>query len=111
MTAPPASALQMTMIARTWGRMAPPSVPAAYTAAAVSGPKRNPCRWARGPPPSEGPAVTAGASLVLNDIPKPLVRARVLDPLHLRCVRRPVYGMGLPGELAPSADRPADLLQ
>src|SRR5258708_14987946 len=104
---PPATALQLTMIARTDGRIVLPSVPVAYTTAAVSGPNRKAPR----PPGGEGAAVTAGTSLVLDDIPEPLVRTRVLDPLHLRGVRGPVHGVCLSGELAHSGDRRGDLLQ
>src|SRR5260221_5431615 len=111
MTSPPARVPQTTMTARTEGLNVPPSVPAPYTTAVISGPKRNACRRARGPPPSDGPAVTAGPSLVLNHIPEPLVRTRVLDPLHLGGVRGPVYGVGLSGELAHPGGCRGDLVQ
>src|SRR5258708_20690481 len=109
MTGRPARVPQTTMTARTEGLNVPPSVPAPYTTAVISGPKRNACRRARGPPPSDGPAVTAGPSLVLNHIPEPLVRTRVLDPLHLGGVPGPVYGVGLSGELDHPGGRRGDL--
>src|SRR5215471_12804019 len=110
MTSAPARALQMTTTARAAGRIVPPSVPAPYSTAVINGPYRTAPRSARRPPGADS-ASAAGASLILNDIPEPLVRPRVLDPLHLGGVRGPVYSVRLPGELAHSGDGRRDFLQ
>src|SRR5215469_5693884 len=110
MTSPPARALQITTTARTVGRIVPPSVPAPYSTAVINGPNWTARRSARGPP-GAGSATAAGPSLILNDIPEPLVRPRVLDPLHLGGMRGPVNGVRLPGELTHSGDCRGDLLQ
>src|SRR5712691_12666799 len=112
MTNPAPSTVQATITGRAGSLSVLASAPAAYTAPVISGPSANARRRAACPVRSRLLAVvTVGWSLILDHIPEPLVRTRILDPLHLRGVRYPVDGMCLPGELTHPGDSCGDLPQ